>query len=291
MVDVLARAFSGNLLNRVVIRSADPERCFQSNRHGMRALLPIARLHGQVLAASLNGRLVGGLVASPPGRFPLPPPPLLGQLRYLLRQGWRVSQRWQAVSEAFEALHPSAPHWYLATLGVDRPARRRGVGAALLSRWLEGVDRDGRGLFPMMPYAEYRHMADEDAMSIVAYLRTLAPVKNATPRSEIIYNVEPFRAGIRQGDWKLVWRTPLPSAVELYNIAQDPSEKNNVAARNPEKIAALEKRAASAGSRAPACTAPRKRPSAAATPDASPPRASRRSRGSAPARSSSTGRG
>jgi len=143
MVDVLARAFSGNLLNRVVIRSADPERCFQSNRHGMRALLPIARLHGQVLAASLNGRLVGGLVASPPGRFPLPPPPLLGQLRYLLRQGWRVSQRWQAVSEAFEALHPSAPHWYLATLGVDRPARRRGVGAALLSRWLEGVDRDG----------------------------------------------------------------------------------------------------------------------------------------------------
>ena len=64
-----------------------------------------------------------------------------------------------------------------------------------------------------------------------------------SPRTEVIYNVEPFRAGIRQGDWKLIWRTPLPSAIELYNIAQDPSEKNNVAAQNPEKVAELEKRA------------------------------------------------
>ena len=64
-----------------------------------------------------------------------------------------------------------------------------------------------------------------------------------SPRTEIVYNVEPFRAGIRQGDWKLIWRTPLPAAVELYNIAQDPSEKNNVAAQNPDKVAALQKRA------------------------------------------------
>ncbi|MGH9023258.1 MAG: arylsulfatase, partial [Acidimicrobiia bacterium] len=64
-----------------------------------------------------------------------------------------------------------------------------------------------------------------------------------SPRTEVVYNVEPFRAGIRQGDWKLVWRAPLPSAVELYNLAQDPSEKNNVAAQNPEKVAELQKRA------------------------------------------------
>ncbi len=64
-----------------------------------------------------------------------------------------------------------------------------------------------------------------------------------SPRSEVIYNVEPFRAGVREGDWKLIWRTPLPSAAELYNIGQDPSEKNNLAARNPEKVAELQKRA------------------------------------------------
>ena len=64
-----------------------------------------------------------------------------------------------------------------------------------------------------------------------------------SPRTEVIYNVEPFRAGVRQGDWKLIWRTPLPQAVELYNIAQDPSEKRDVAAANPDKVAALQKRA------------------------------------------------
>lgn len=64
-----------------------------------------------------------------------------------------------------------------------------------------------------------------------------------SPRSEVVYNIEPFRAGIREGDWKLIWRTPLPAAVELYNIAQDPSEKINLAAANPDKVTALQNRA------------------------------------------------
>jgi hypothetical protein len=66
--------------------------------------------------------------------------------------------------------------------------------------------------------------------------------RNATPRTEIIYNIEPFRAAVREGDWKLIWRTLLPSSVDLYNIAQDPSEKNNLAAANPDKVAELQKR-------------------------------------------------
>jgi arylsulfatase A-like enzyme len=64
-----------------------------------------------------------------------------------------------------------------------------------------------------------------------------------SPRTEVIYNIEPFRAGVRQGDWKLVWRTLLPAAVELYNIPQDPSEKTNLAEQNPDKVAELQKRA------------------------------------------------
>jgi arylsulfatase A-like enzyme len=63
-----------------------------------------------------------------------------------------------------------------------------------------------------------------------------------SPRSEVVYNLEPFRAGLREGDWKLVWRTPLPAAIELYNLATDPGEKDNVAAANPDKVAALQKR-------------------------------------------------
>ena len=64
-----------------------------------------------------------------------------------------------------------------------------------------------------------------------------------SPRTEIVYNVEPFRAGIREGEWKLIWRAPLPEAIELYNIKLDPSENDNVAAANPDQVAALKKRA------------------------------------------------
>ena len=64
-----------------------------------------------------------------------------------------------------------------------------------------------------------------------------------SPRTEIVYNIEPFRAAVRQGDWKLIWRTLLPQSVELYNIAEDPSETKNLAAENPEKVSQLQKRA------------------------------------------------
>lgn len=63
-----------------------------------------------------------------------------------------------------------------------------------------------------------------------------------SPRQEVVYNVEPFRGAVRIGDWKLVWRTPLPSALELYNIADDPSEKTNLADKNAQKVAELQHR-------------------------------------------------
>lgn len=63
-----------------------------------------------------------------------------------------------------------------------------------------------------------------------------------SPRSEIVYNVEPFRGSIRQGDWKLIWRTLLPSSVDLYNVAEDPFEKNNLAASDSARVASLKQR-------------------------------------------------
>jgi arylsulfatase A-like enzyme len=64
----------------------------------------------------------------------------------------------------------------------------------------------------------------------------------ASPRKEIVYNVEMFRGAVRQDDWKLVWKTTLPSKIELFNLAQDPSEKSNVAEQNQEKVRELQKR-------------------------------------------------
>jgi arylsulfatase A-like enzyme len=63
-----------------------------------------------------------------------------------------------------------------------------------------------------------------------------------SPRTEIVYNVEMFRAALRQGDWKLNLRATLPTKVELYNIAKDPGETTNLAAENAPLVAALQKR-------------------------------------------------
>ncbi len=54
----------------------------------------------------------------------------------------------------------------------------------------EGIGHDGRALFPIMPYTNYRAMPDEELASVIVYLRTLAPVKNALPKTEIIFPVK-----------------------------------------------------------------------------------------------------
>ncbi len=71
-----------------------------------------------------------------------------------------------------------------------------------------------------------------------------------SPRTEFVYNIEPFRAAIRQGDWKLIWRPLIPSTVDLYNLAADPYETNNLATANPEKVAAMEARIETLGKEA-----------------------------------------
>lgn len=73
------------------------------------------------------------------------------------------------------------------------PDQETGLGAwtdgEVLRAIREGVGRDGRGLFPMMPYQTFRSMPDEDAYALVAYLRTLAPVRNAVRPSRLDFPV------------------------------------------------------------------------------------------------------
>lgn len=57
--------------------------------------------------------------------------------------------------------------------------------AELLSALREGKGRDGRTLFPMMPYVEWRALSDEDARAVVAHLRQVPPVKSSVQRSEV----------------------------------------------------------------------------------------------------------
>jgi arylsulfatase A-like enzyme len=63
-----------------------------------------------------------------------------------------------------------------------------------------------------------------------------------SPRTELVYNVEPFRAAIREGDWKLVWSPTLPPRAELYDLSKDPYEQHDAASEHPDKVRQMQDR-------------------------------------------------
>jgi mono/diheme cytochrome c family protein len=46
---------------------------------------------------------------------------------------------------------------------------------------VKGISRDGTRILPVMPFEAYSGMAQEDLKALITYLRTLKPVKKATP--------------------------------------------------------------------------------------------------------------
>jgi mono/diheme cytochrome c family protein len=95
------------------------------------------------------------------------------------------------------------------------PDPETGIGSwtdgEILRAIREGVGRKGQTLFPMMPYDVYRGLSDEDARSIVAYLRTLPPARKAVPRSQIQFPVN-----------LMVRLAPQPVSTPI--VAPDPSD-------------------------------------------------------------------
>jgi ribosomal protein S18 acetylase RimI-like enzyme len=138
---VLARAFRDNPLNRAVIQAGEARR-ERANRAGVRAYLPLAHERAHVAVARGEETLLGVLVATPPWRWPLPPPGPLGMLRLLFGQGFGVARRWSEVSRQLRAHHPGQPHWYLATLGVEPSCWGCGAGRALLADLVLRIDAD-----------------------------------------------------------------------------------------------------------------------------------------------------
>jgi mono/diheme cytochrome c family protein len=53
----------------------------------------------------------------------------------------------------------------------------------VLRAMTSGVSKDGRPLFPLMPYESFARMAREDAEAVIAFIRTLPSVPRDVPRS------------------------------------------------------------------------------------------------------------
>jgi hypothetical protein len=66
------------------------------------------------------------------------------------------------------------------------PSALGSVSDGVLYRSLtSGVDKNGKAMFPLMPYLQVNMMSEEDILSIIAYVRTLNPVQNMVPATRL----------------------------------------------------------------------------------------------------------
>lgn len=137
--DVLARAFHDDPAWVWLIPSAERR---------ARILPWLFRVGFDVTAADVwatAGPVLGAARWLPPGRPPMRVGPTLRALVTTpLRLGPALGP-FLAYGRAVEAMRAETmpgPHWYLAGIGVDPPAQRRGVGAALLEPGLAAAARD-----------------------------------------------------------------------------------------------------------------------------------------------------
>jgi len=79
-----------------------------------------------------------------------------------------------------------------------------------------GVSKEGRAMFPVMPFHYYGQMDEEDIKSIIAYIRTLPPIKSQVPESKsdfpmnFIINTIPHEASF----------TKLPPKTDVINYGK-----------------------------------------------------------------------
>jgi mono/diheme cytochrome c family protein len=86
------------------------------------------------------------------------------------------------------------------------PDRATGIGGWSAGQFLravkEGVDEDGRELYPAFPYTSYHRMSDEDVLAVQAYLATL-PAASAPRRENRL--AFPFNQRPLMRFWKLLF--------------------------------------------------------------------------------------
>jgi mono/diheme cytochrome c family protein len=86
------------------------------------------------------------------------------------------------------------------------PDKATGIGnytdAQFLAAMHRGIRRDGANLYPAMPYTSYTYITDSDALSIKAYLFTLAPINLPNRANELSF---PFNQRWAMGIWSALF--------------------------------------------------------------------------------------
>lgn len=70
------------------------------------------------------------------------------------------------------------------------PDNETGIGTwtddEVLRAMTQGISKNGDTLFPLMPYPNFNRMAKEDLLCIIAYIRTLKPIRNKVPERKLL---------------------------------------------------------------------------------------------------------
>jgi mono/diheme cytochrome c family protein len=101
------------------------------------------------------------------------------------------------------------------------PDPATGIGtwslAAFQRAMRDGIDREGRHLYPVLPYPHFTHATDEDIAAIYAFLMTRGPVAQTTPANKLTFpfNYRPLIAG-----WNLLFLSPSKWASDASKDAE-----------------------------------------------------------------------
>ncbi|WP_075590523.1 sulfatase [Labilibacter marinus] len=90
--------------------------------------------------------------------------------------------------------------------------------------------------FVSLAGGDVNDIEETDGVDLMPYIQG----KNSERPHQTLYWKKDCRAAVRDGDWKLLRFPDRPA--ELYNIAKDISEENNLAAQHPEKVKELYKK-------------------------------------------------
>jgi GNAT superfamily N-acetyltransferase len=136
---VLSRGMRDNPIHERVF-GADPEHREAALLRLFTALLNQDRRKGTILGAFSSKTMVGVCALVPPGACQLVLRERIGLLKALARDNLTslfAAFRW---SSGWARQDPSAPHWHLGPVGVERDLQGKGIGSALVAAFSELVD-------------------------------------------------------------------------------------------------------------------------------------------------------
>ena len=173
-----------------------------TSRRAARLVTPIA---GAIVALSACATFMALVPVEPPPRSSFDPA-LITKGAALAAIGNCIDCHTAADGRAFAGGRPlETPFGTIYGTNIT-PDPETGIGRwseeAFRRALREGVDREGRHLYPVFPYDHFTYLTDEDVKALYAYAMTREPVRAVPPRNEL-----PFPLGSRSliGIWKALY--------------------------------------------------------------------------------------